>query len=200
MLTGPGGVTPTFTQVTSHWKDTPIILLKVAGRKTGFMVDSGATSSVLNEDLYKGPLRESDPSMGINGVLTKTYKTKALPIETVDGEYITDHTFSIIPDCPVSLLGRDLFVKLDLRVTVENDGLSIQSTTMPIIAPVSYIFVNHQDCPELKDIDPNRWSQGDYDTGLIYCTPYEATLKEGANLSTRNNTRSQNTKLRAYSQ
>ena len=81
------------------------------------MVDNGATSSVLNKDMYKGPLRKSDPSMGINGVLTKTYKMSALPIETVDGEYIMDHTFSIIPDCPVSLLGRDLFVKLDLGVT-----------------------------------------------------------------------------------
>lgn len=34
---------------------------------------------------------------------------------------------------------------------------------------------------ELQQLSPSLWSQHDFDTGFINCTPYRATLKEGVN-------------------
>ena len=72
----------------------------------------------------------------------------------MDREYITDHVFSIILDCPVSLLGRDLFIKLDLQVSAKNQGRRVHSDLIPVSTPVPLILANIQNHPELNNINP----------------------------------------------
>lgn len=165
----------------------PIVVLTINRIALPFIIDSGATTSVIAEGHYEGPKEKSEPSMGINGIPTKTFCTKPLFImhDKDSHTVLTTHVFRIIPGCPVNLLGRDLFDKLGLTLSVkEGGGLAVDSSVLPIEAfDESHIvtlcnlqaYLNKK--PELPELPEEVWATGEYDTGLISCTPYRATLK-----------------------
>lgn len=154
-----------------------MISLNIDGIPVLFLVDSGATTSVLQRDYYNGTLTRSPPSIGISGILTKTYQTQPVKITNMLDQDLGTHSFRIIPDCPVNLLGRDLITKLEVTISPNDNGLLISSP---------HFFLADTGSPEspetdplLETVNPSIWAQGPYDTGLISCTPYKATLKEG---------------------
>lgn len=148
--------------------------LYIKNRPVPFLTDSGATRSTLSEDYYRGETKIAEPSMGINGILTKTYKTPPLPVSDVErgGATVLHHCFRIIPNCPVNLLGRDLMGKLGitLKMTTEG-GVFVHSKVIPIY------YTEDSDLPPPDD---PVWSKSSLDVGLISCTPYKAALKSWA--------------------
>lgn len=92
---------------------------------------------------YTGPLRKSDPSMGINGIPPKMFETPPLTVQNELEAVITEHCFKIIDDCPANLLGRYLFDFLGISMTTpQNDGLDISSNRIHIQPKLCNYFTN----------------------------------------------------------
>lgn len=78
-----------------------------------FLVDMGVTRSTISMDMYNGQRENAEPSMGLNGTVTKTYKTLPLAVHNATtGDPMFHHCFRLIPGCRVNLLGRELIGKL----------------------------------------------------------------------------------------
>ena len=87
----------------------PRVQLDVADRSENFLVDTGATYSVLTS--YSGA--SSSQNCTILSATGKTITerfTQAL-LSCWDGQ-IFSHQFMVVPECPTPLLGRDTLTKL----------------------------------------------------------------------------------------
>ena len=87
----------------------PRVKLDVAGRSENFLVDTGATYSVLTS--YSGAF--SSQACTIFGATGKTIMkifTRAR-LCCCDGQ-IFSHQFLVVPECPIPLLGQAIFTKL----------------------------------------------------------------------------------------
>ena len=83
--------------------------LDVAGRSENFLVDTGATYSVLIS--YSGAFSSQTCTiLGATGKATTKRFTRAL-LCCWDGQ-IFSHRFLVVPECPTPLLGRDILTKL----------------------------------------------------------------------------------------
>ena len=81
----------------------------VAGRSENFLVDTGATYSVLIS--YSGAFSSQTCTiLGATGKATTKRFTRAL-LCCWDGQ-IFSHQFLVVPECPTPLLGRDILTKL----------------------------------------------------------------------------------------
>ena len=81
------------------------VTLDVAGKKVNFLVDTGATYSVLNS--YPGSLSsKSAKIVGIKGKLKVYFHT--FPITCQFQSQIFKDSFLAAPECPIPLLGWDL--------------------------------------------------------------------------------------------
>ena len=99
---------PAYTSI-SVFNEEPRVTLDVAGKKINFLLDTGATYSVLNP--YTGPL--SSNSRSIMGVEGKSKTCFYMPLITCQFEsQILKHSSLITPQCPIPLLGRDLLARL----------------------------------------------------------------------------------------
>ena len=87
----------------------------VAGKKTSFIVDTGATFSPLTS--YSGPTQDSE--LTIKGVSEVLLRPKiSLPLLCQFGKLTLIHSFLIMPQCLMALLGRDLISKLGVFITI----------------------------------------------------------------------------------
>ena len=83
-------------------------MLQVAGKSVDFLVDTGATYSVLPS--FRGTLYPSWVLvMGIDGQTSQPLETKPLNYQ-LDNCLFT-HSFLVIPSCLTPLLGRDILTK-----------------------------------------------------------------------------------------
>lgn len=160
-----------------------------------FVLDTGAQRSAISGDTYRGERRNAEPSMGINGILTKTYKTPLLPItDMTTGQTLMYHSFRIIPACPVNLLGRDLIGKLQIDISLNREGgVFIESPLLGLsvkipeagtsLAPDQGALIpDYCYSDEVLSIFPPDhpvWASSGLDVGHILCTPYKARLKPG---------------------
>ena len=87
----------------------PRVQLDVAGRSKNFLVDTGATYSVLIS--YSGPFSQTCTILGATGKATTKRFTRVL-LCCWDGQ-IFSHQFLVVPECPTPLLGRDILTKLE---------------------------------------------------------------------------------------
>ena len=88
-------------------------MLQVAGKSISFLLDTGATYSVLPS--YAGPTQPSPVAvMGIDGNPSTPRATPPLTC-SLDG-FPFSHSFLVIPSCPVPLLGRDILQKLGATI------------------------------------------------------------------------------------
>ena len=87
----------------------PRVQLDVAGRSKNFLVDTGATYSVLTS--YSGAFSSQTCTiLGATGKATTNRFTRAL-LCCWDG-HIFSHQFLVVPECPTPLMGRDTLTKL----------------------------------------------------------------------------------------
>ena len=85
----------------------PRVHLDVAGRSENFLVDSGATYSVLIS--YSGAFSSQTCTiLGATGKATTRRFTRAL-LCCWDGQ-IFSHQFLVVPKCPTPLMGRDILI------------------------------------------------------------------------------------------
>ncbi|KAK1346531.1 hypothetical protein QTO34_000387 [Cnephaeus nilssonii] len=106
------------------------VKLQVAGKQISFLIDTGATFSVLPS--FSGPLSPSTISvMGIDGKSTCPLATGPLPC-LLDNSPIT-HSFLVMPSCPVPLLGRDILTKLGATLQLTRSPSA--SLLLPLLAP-----------------------------------------------------------------
>ena len=87
----------------------PRVWLDVAGRSKNFLVDTGATCSVLTS--YFGAFSSQTCTiLGATGkTITKRFTGALL---CCWDRQIFSHQFLVVPECPTSLLGRDILTKL----------------------------------------------------------------------------------------
>ena len=118
-------------------------MLQVAGKSINFLVDMGATYSVLPS--FRGTLRPSQVSfMGIDGQPSRLLQTQPLSCQ-LDSCLFT-HSFLVIPSCPTPLFGRDILAKLKatLHLTPES-------------APMSGAFLMLLVDPPTSSVNPEVW-------------------------------------------
>lgn len=89
------------------------------GTPINFLVDTGAEFSVLKTPL--GKLRKNEKTLVIGATGQKSYPWTTA--RTVDlGRNQVTHSFLVIPECPMPLLGRDLLTKLKAQITFSPPG------------------------------------------------------------------------------
>ena len=85
------------------------------GKKTSFIVDTGAAFSLLTS--YSGPTQDSELTIkGVSGIPLRP-KTSP-PLFCQFGKSTLVHSFLIMPQCPMALLGRYLLSKLGVFITI----------------------------------------------------------------------------------
>ena len=93
----------------------PRVQLDVAGRSENFLVDTGATYSVL---IYSRAFSSQTCTiLGATGKTTTKRFTQTL-VCCWDGQ-ISSHQFLVVPECPTPLLGRDILTKLGTTLVME---------------------------------------------------------------------------------
>lgn len=84
------------------------------GTPINFLVDTGTEFSVLQIPL--GKLRKNERTLVIGATGQKSYPWTMT--KTVDlGRNQVTHSFLVIPECPMPLLGRDLLTELKVQIT-----------------------------------------------------------------------------------
>ena len=95
-----------------------MVTLRVEGKPVDFLVDMGATSSVLKQP--QGQLQKATTK-----IVGATGKSQAYPWTTARitdlGKGTVTHSFLVIPDCPYPLMGRDLLQKLQATITFRKE-------------------------------------------------------------------------------
>lgn len=101
----------------------PLVTLQVGGKSTKFLVDTGATYSVLQQP--KGPSSKSKiPTQGATGKTQHCSWTKARITDL--GRGTITHSFLVMPDCPYPLLGRDFLQKLQATISFTPDSAKLE--------------------------------------------------------------------------
>ena len=155
-------------------------MLQVAGKSISFLMDTGATYSVLPS--FSGPSHPSTFTvMGIDST-PSTYRQTPLLSCCLDGSLFS-HSFLIIPSCPVPLLGWDLLSKLGASVHFRPNPSPHLAFLFPLLSPDK----PHQADPRLPfpvPINPKVW---DTSTPIIaqHHTPVRIRLKDPSKFPSR---------------
>uniref|UniRef100_A0A669QQR7 ribonuclease H n=1 Tax=Phasianus colchicus TaxID=9054 RepID=A0A669QQR7_PHACC len=147
----------------------------VNGKPVTFLVDTGATLSLLNFDVPEKSL-ETVMIKGVSGMEEKVL-TKPLPILLFNR--LTWVQFVISPTSPISLLGRDVLRELGTK-------LDLNSKTTKLyfwgnVFAVEKEPKQKQEIPvELKEIPKEFWSRNSQGVGFLKSAkPVEIKTKEG---------------------
>lgn len=116
------------------YKKLPTINLKVGGTEVTFLVDSGATESVLKKDSLKPKPKVSGryvKTIGATGIVVIEPYTTPLTVQHTEGEggVTFKHSFMWSDNCPVNLLGRDLMCKLRIVIIANEKGVMSHQQT-----------------------------------------------------------------------
>ena len=132
-------------------------MLQVTGKSINFLIDTGATYSVLPS--YGGTSQSSQVLVvGIDGTSSRPWQTGPQPCQL--DHFLFTHSFLIIPSCPTPLLGRDILAKLTATIHLP---LSLsQSLTLPLLLLCS---------SEAPVVNPNIW-----DTEIPLVTTHHAPV------------------------
>ena len=115
----------------------------VARKKTSFIVDTGATFSLLTS--YSG--RTQDSEITIKGVSGVPLRPKiSPPLLCQFGKSTRIHSFLIMPQCLMALLGRDLLSKLGVFITIPPSIHSLYSACRwhldrPYSSPLTFPWI-----------------------------------------------------------
>ena len=106
--------------------EEPWVLIIVGGQSIGFLLDTGATYSVLTE--APGPLSSRSASvMGLSGRAKRYYFSYSLSCNW--DSVLFSHEFLIVPESPSPLLGRDILSKVHASVFMNMEP----SLSLPLI-------------------------------------------------------------------
>lgn len=124
--------TPTYSLLSSEaYKKMPTIVCMVKGTPLTFLVDSGATNSIIrSSELNPADLKLSGRYTWSLSATGNTVKEKySTPMicewQTDEGLMTSKHSFLISDVCPINLLGRDLMCTFNIVITSTPDGLKV---------------------------------------------------------------------------
>ena len=130
----------------------PRVQLDVAGRSESFLVDTGATYSVLIS--YSGAFSSQICTiLGATGKATTKRFTQAL-LCCWDGQ-IFSHQFLVVPECPTALLGRDMLTKLG--TTLVMGSFSAPRALQLLVTTEEPITPSIERAPKLWEDNINPW-------------------------------------------
>ena len=158
--------------------------MTVGNKPIDFLVDTGATYSVLNTKLT-GKSSNEVTVTGVSGQVQK--QTFLQPLECQLGGQKLTHSFLYMPDCPIPLLGRDLLCKLHAQITFSpkrkqlcvevplENALQLQAFLACPGGPGVEPFP-----PEIcEQVDQTAWADGTPGKA-VNVQPIKIYLKEGA--------------------
>ena len=97
------------------------------GTPINFLIDTGAEYSVLQAPLGK---TKNKKTLVVEATVQKSYPWTTS--RTVDlGKSVVTHSFLVIPECPIPLLGRDLLTKLKAQITFTSSGPELSWGAVP---------------------------------------------------------------------
>ena len=151
----------------------------VAGKKTSFIVDTGAAFSLLTS--YSGPTQDSELTVtGVSGVPLRP-KTSP-PLFCQFGKSTLIYAFLIMPQCPMALLGRYLLSKLGVFITISPlDTVSIFCMQM---APGPSLSLTPDLPLDLPTLDSQVWDT-DHPSIAKHHPPAHITLKDPSTIITQ---------------
>lgn len=117
----------TYSMYTNANSTFPQYTIHIIGQSVSFMVDSGATNSVIRNAAFAKSPKMSDRfvfSISASGPIVKERFTVPLQCTDEKGEAF-QHAFLLSKLCPVNLLGRDLMCRLGLCLISTSDGLQV---------------------------------------------------------------------------
>ena len=146
-----------------------MVTLTVEGKPTDFLIDTGATFSVLRKS--QGQIQKATTK-----IVGATGKAEAYPWTTARitslGRGTITHSFLVIPDCPYPLLGRDLLQKLQASITFKQGDSDApeggEKVSLEVTVPLSeeYLLVALQEGKdatgvpeELRAMVPGVWAE-----------------------------------------
>lgn len=118
-----------------------MIEVKVEGRKVKFLIDFGATNSVLKHTELPDLTVLSGKwatSRSATGHLVREPYTADLSCQI--GDHSFAHAFLLTKTCPCNLLGRDLMCKLKMNLYCDDNGLAADMTMIQIPAEILYVL------------------------------------------------------------
>ena len=151
----------------------------VAGKKTSFRVDTGATFSLFTS--YSGLTQDSELKIkGVSGVPLRPKISPPLLCQFRKSTLI--HSFLIMPKCPTALLGRDLLSKLGVFITIPLlDTVSIFCMQM---APGLSLSLTPDLPLDLPTLDFQVWDT-DHPSIAKHHPPVHITLKDPSTIITQ---------------
>ena len=147
-----------------------MVTLTVEGKPTDFLIDTGATFSVLRKP--QGQIQKATTK-----IVGATGKAEAYPWTTARitdlGRGTITHSFLVIPDCPYPLLGRDLLQKLQASITFKQGDSDApeggEKVSLEVTVPLSeeYLLAALQEGKdevtgvpeELRAMVPGVWAE-----------------------------------------
>lgn len=131
----------TYVQYTSdHFKKFPQHTLTITEQNVIFLVDSGATHSVIKAlELTTKPKLSGDYVYSVGSSGQTIRENINVPLKCADGSNKSfKHAFLLSTVCPINLMGRDLMCKLGLCLISTPGGVKV-----PIWNQISHSFVHH---------------------------------------------------------
>ncbi|XP_064501614.1 uncharacterized protein LOC135409652 [Pseudopipra pipra] len=119
-------------------------------KELDFLIDTGATFSVLNQELVPKS-DEFVQVVGATGQPEKAYFLK--PIKYKIGKQMGIHQFLYLPNSPKPLLGRDLLENLGAVIKFNKDKLEFQVNEEQLIAALSLTISCIEPKPESRNIE-----------------------------------------------
>ena len=122
------------------------------------MVDTGAQHSVLNQRL--GPMsKKTSLVQGATGTKRYCWTTER---KVNLGTHQVSHLFSVIPECPAPLLGKDLLTKVNAQIHFDPGGVSV---TDELGQPIHVLSLALRDEYRLFVPKPSETIAPDYNCG-----------------------------------
>lgn len=105
-----------------------IFKIKVHGKTYEMVADTGGDTSVLRSTTEAFQISQTTKSyIDISGQLKECKVTELCPVQCeYFGVSSLHHTFSISPECPMNLAGRDLLCKLGLKIVCFRNGIILK--------------------------------------------------------------------------
>ena len=145
----------------------------MTGKKTSFIVDTGATFSLLTS--YSGPTQDSEITIkGVSGVPLRPKISPPLLCQFEKSTLI--HSFLIMSHCPMALLGRDLLSKLGVFITIPLPLNTVSIFCMQM-APGQSLSLTPDLPLDLPALDPQAWDT-DHPSIAKHHPPVHIILKD----------------------
>lgn len=108
------------------YKKFPELTLMISKHPVKFLVDSGATNSVLRVDaLPQHPKKSGRTCVTIGSSGVPTTENCSVPLRCELDNRVIKHSFLVSQNCPVNLLGRDLMCRFNIVLNSTLDGVEV---------------------------------------------------------------------------